>query len=94
MRHIFYRIVTKVKPNINSVEVHPQLSNNRGIQWMVRRWVLVEEKALKAFHKGHITPSLFIIFFSINGNFHPCFGCILNFIAVSIVIDVMMHLIM
>jgi hypothetical protein len=23
------KLVTKVKPNINSVEVHPQLSNNR-----------------------------------------------------------------
>jgi hypothetical protein len=93
MRHIFYRIVTKVKPNINSGEVHPQLSNNGGIQWMVCPWVLVEEKASSAFLKGHITPSLFVIFFSIIGNFHPCFGCILNFIAVSIVID-MMHLIM
>jgi hypothetical protein len=29
MRPISYReLVTKVKPNINSVEVHPQLSNN------------------------------------------------------------------
>jgi len=30
MRDLFPTIlVTKVKPNINSVEVHPQLSNNR-----------------------------------------------------------------
>jgi hypothetical protein len=27
--------VTKVKPNINSVEVHPQLGVITGIQWMV-----------------------------------------------------------
>jgi hypothetical protein len=29
MRFIFKKLITKVKPNINSVEVHPQLSNNR-----------------------------------------------------------------
>jgi hypothetical protein len=29
MRPISYGFVTKVNPNINSVEVHPQLSNNR-----------------------------------------------------------------
>jgi hypothetical protein len=30
IRPIFLReLVTKMKPNINSVEVHPQLSNNR-----------------------------------------------------------------
>jgi hypothetical protein len=33
-----------VKPKINSVEVHPQLSNTKhhpSIQWMVHWWVLV-----------------------------------------------------
>jgi len=29
MRPIFTELVTKVKPNTNSVEVHPQLSNIR-----------------------------------------------------------------
>jgi hypothetical protein len=29
MRPIFTEVVTKVKPNTNSVEVHPQLSNIR-----------------------------------------------------------------
>jgi hypothetical protein len=30
MRDLFpTELVTKVKPNINSVEVHPQLSNNK-----------------------------------------------------------------
>jgi hypothetical protein len=30
MRDLFpTELITKVKPNINSVEVHPQLSNNR-----------------------------------------------------------------
>jgi len=38
MRDLFpTELVTKVKPDINSVEVHPQLF----IQWMVRWWVLV-----------------------------------------------------
>jgi hypothetical protein len=27
--YFFSKLVTMVKPNINSVEVHPQLSNNR-----------------------------------------------------------------
>ncbi len=31
MRSIFFtELVTKVKPNINSVEVHPQLSSNNN----------------------------------------------------------------
>jgi len=34
-----------MKPNINSVEVHPQLSNN-DIQWMVCWWMLVDELLL------------------------------------------------
>jgi hypothetical protein len=40
-------LVIKMKPNINSVEVHPLLSNNEhpvdgaSIHWMVRWWVLV-----------------------------------------------------
>jgi hypothetical protein len=33
-------LVIKVKPNINSVEVHPELSNN-GSQWMLHWWLLV-----------------------------------------------------
>ncbi len=28
MRPSYKKLVTKVKPNINSVEVHPKLSNN------------------------------------------------------------------
>ncbi len=28
MRPTYYRMVTKVKPNINPLEVHPQLSHN------------------------------------------------------------------
>jgi hypothetical protein len=31
MRPIFTEVVTKVKPNTNSVEVHPQLSNIRHL---------------------------------------------------------------
>jgi hypothetical protein len=38
-------LVTKVKPNINSVEVHPQLSNNVCVQWMVCGGVLVHRGA-------------------------------------------------
>jgi len=44
--------VTKVKPNINSVEVHPQLSNNRhpvdgglmgaGFLWRLN-WVMLAD---------------------------------------------------
>ncbi len=38
MRSISYRIGYKVKPYTNSVEVHPQLSNNRhpvdGVAWV------------------------------------------------------------
>jgi hypothetical protein len=49
-------LVAKVKPKINSVEVHPQLSKITDIQWMVCWWVLV--------HRARALPVLFAVGFS------------------------------
>jgi hypothetical protein len=41
--YFLQNLVAKVKPNINSLEVHPQLSNNgHTVGGMVHWWVLVD----------------------------------------------------